>query len=143
MNKKFLSILFITFFALFGCQESSTPKSTPQPEKIKADFGKGLSITLDKAKKNERLALIITNQSYDVAKYNNIQNATQDGQQIAKLLGPDNGLGYDVTHIVDKDGSTTLRAIDSFSKKVGTDSTVVVYYSGHGICERRCKSRPL
>lgn len=92
---------------------------------------KGLTINVDAPAPNQRLALVITNQAYDAIDYRGLRNPANDGTEMSKVLR--DTLGYKVTELSDKDLDGLISGVHDFAARVGKDSTVVVYYSGHGI----------
>jgi peptidoglycan hydrolase-like protein with peptidoglycan-binding domain len=78
----------------------------------------------------ERIALVITNQSYPG--FGNLEKAHQDGDNIAKALIE---AGFAVTHRRDLDREGMLRAFAEYRNRLaGIESNAVgvLYYSGHG-----------
>lgn len=76
---------------------------------------------------SERIALVIGNAAYEEAP---LVNPINDARAMAKKL---RGFDFDVVEAVDADLETMQSAVLDFMQRINTDSTVLVYYAGHGI----------
>ena len=73
-------------------------------------------------------ALIIANANY---KYNpSVQSCAKDGKDMAKIL---TSLGFDVMELYDANRDETIAHISDFISHSNSYSTLLLYYSGHGI----------
>ena len=80
------------------------------------------------ARAENRIALVIGNTSY---KHAPLANPKNDATLMADTL---EGVGFDVTRLLDADQATMKRAMIEFGRKLrGSDSVGLFYYAGHGI----------
>ncbi len=86
-----------------------------------------LSLFATKVQANERIALVIGNAAYPEAP---LVNPINDARAMAQKL---RGFGFDVVEAVDADLETMQTSVLDFMQRITTDSTVLVYYAGHGI----------
>ena len=112
-------------------EQAVTSKNKIDSPAAKNTLRRGLD--LDIPSSGERLALVVANQNYTDSSLNNIRNAIKDVDRIGDLLGGEEGLGYEVKKLVDLGYDDLMEQVSHFVEKVGPESTVVVYYSGHGV----------
>lgn len=76
-------------------------------------------------------ALVIGNNRYQ--HWNPLKNAVADAQAVATIL--QNRYGFDVTFLQDATRRDTLKALNSFRKRLKGNDNLLVYYAGHGHLE--------
>jgi len=76
---------------------------------------------------SQRKALAIGNKSY---RFGPLHNTVNDATGIAEAL---RRLGFTVTTGLDLDRIKLESTIDSFIRSIGSEDTVLIYYSGHGM----------
>jgi len=79
-----------------------------------------------------RTALIIGNASYPIydSLFSPLANPINDANEMAKVL---QNYGFAVTLLTDGTKSEMDKTIQSFVRKIASHSTVLLYYSGHGV----------
>lgn len=82
----------------------------------------------EERKMHRGLALIIANDKYKNVRQ--LPSCTKDGADMAKTLG---GLGFDVITAFDLGRSDMYSKLSQFLQEADAYSTVLVYYSGHGV----------
>jgi hypothetical protein len=87
-----------------------------------------LSLVTGFARAEDRLALIIGNDSYQNLRP--LQKARNDARAVAGLLGE---LAYDVTLLEDADRRTTTKALSDLAARIEPGAEVVFYFAGHGV----------
>lgn len=80
------------------------------------------------AAKENRVALVIGNGNY--AALPHLPNAKGDAELIEKALS---AVGFQTISVIDGDRQQMVRAMKSFTEAVTPDTSVVIYYAGHGI----------
>ena len=78
-------------------------------------------------------ALVIGNDKY--SNLDNLQTATEDAKEIAKILKK--RYGYKVKLLLNADKLTMLKALSDYNKKLGKFDNLMVYYAGHGLIDEK------
>ena len=93
----------------------------PVPERPATEFAPGPS---------DRLALVISIETYDAQRYGMLETPTADGDAIADALSD---AGYRIMRVRDADHAGLTDSLQTFNEAIEGDSTVVVYYAGLGV----------
>ncbi|MDJ0755954.1 MAG: SUMF1/EgtB/PvdO family nonheme iron enzyme [Ardenticatenaceae bacterium] len=83
-----------------------------------------------------RLALIISNGTYDDPKLSRLSAPEVDAQALESVL-KDPQIGYfdEVTTLINQDDGTIRVEVDQFFRGKGRDDTLLLYFSGHGVLD--------
>jgi uncharacterized caspase-like protein len=84
-----------------------------------------------------RNALIIAVSRYDDAGLRQLRSPVRDAEDFAAVLADPEIGGFAVTNLIDKTEPEIRRAIAAFLDGRGTDETILIYLSCHGIQDRR------
>src|SRR5690349_21462261 len=79
----------------------------------------------------KRLALITGNDTYSISP---LKNAVNDARAMAKAL---TASGFQATVVENAKKADMDRVIGEFLDKIGPDDTVLFFYAGHGVQDRK------
>ena len=75
-------------------------------------------------------ALVIGNDSYQAAGYQQLSSAGNDASAVARVLRED--YGYDTKLLLNVGRLEMLTALNELREKLGADDNLLIYYAGHG-----------
>ena len=104
------------------------PRSTPS---VMLALGVALWSCAGAAPASERVALVVGNGGY--ARISTLANPVNDAALMARTL---DGLGFEVSLVVDADREAMNRSIKAFGRRLargGDDTVGLFYYAGHGV----------
>jgi WD40 repeat protein len=84
-----------------------------------------------------RSALVIATSAYSDSQLRQLRSPVKDAEDLATVLGDPAIGGFKVTALIDQPESRIRREIAAFLAERGTDETVLVYLSCHGIQDAR------